>query len=136
MMINQNFLRPIIVFVLLSLFQHISMADQSTAYSQSPINRLITSNSLMVSNRFGPTLIHFDDLGHFLQFGRDGLGASGIWRTTDKSVCLTMTSIPPERTVKEHCLELIGREFGSTWTAEDPRNGTITYKLLEGHPQL
>ncbi|ATE59696.1 hypothetical protein [Thauera sinica] len=104
--------------------------------STSSVDRLVSGNTLAVSNRFGPTLIHFYEGGRFRHIGLPGQTAEGVWRAADDSICVTVTSLPPGRVPQEFCLELKGRSFGSKWTAEDPRNGTIVYELLKGHPEF
>jgi hypothetical protein len=95
---------------------------------------LISGNTLVVVNRFGATLIHFKKNGLFRHFDQQDQASNGTWRATTDSICMTITTLPPGRTPKEYCMEMKGRSFGSSWEKEYPRNGTIKYKLLVGHP--
>lgn len=122
--------------ILVLFFSAIPTASYASGASHATIDEVILHNSLMVSNKFGPTLIYFYDEGKFHQFNLHGATSEGKWRSKNNSVCLTVTSIPSNRTPTEHCLDLTGLKLGSTWELEDQRNGTITYKLVEGHPEI
>lgn len=100
------------------------------------LSKLISGNSLEVVNRYTPSIIHFEEGGKFRHMGPHGQSSEGVWRATDDSICFTVVPQPGGRAPQEFCLNLKGRSLGSTWTAEDPKNGTIKYKLLEGHQNL
>lgn len=105
--------------------------------STQDLAQLVSGNTLVVANWFGPTLIHFYRNGKFRQLGQQGQTSEGVWRATDDSLCVTVTSLPPDRTPKEHCLELKGKSIGSKWMGGvDPRNGPISYSLVAGHPSF
>lgn len=102
-----------------------------------PPGQLVSGNTLVVKNWFGPTLIQFHADQHFQQLAPNGRSSAGNWRATEDSVCLTVTTLPPGREPREYCLELQGRALGSAWEGPaDPRNGPISYQLLQGHPDF
>lgn len=127
-------LRCISTAFILLLSQGAWSVESSTSKN---LNELISGNSLKVTNKFGFSLIHFGSDGRFRHLTPEGhQGSEGVWRAVDDSICMTVTSLPPGRTPQEHCLEFKDRSFGKSWSKDDPRNGTVEYKLLAGHPSV
>lgn len=93
--------------------------------------RLFSGNSLTIDNRYGPSFVYFDPSGVFVHAALTGETSKGTWRATADSIC--STSEPRDgRVFPEHCMKVAGRKLHERWTAEDPRNGLISYHLLPG----
>lgn len=101
--------------------------------SSDEIRKLLAGNTLSITNRYTPSLMQFDDDGRLRLLGPDGQTAHGTWRVAGDSLCLTSSSGNTSGAPQEHCLVIERREFGSAWTVEDPRNGTVKYEVLMGH---
>jgi hypothetical protein len=128
----KNLLRYISTVFILLLSQGAWSVDLSTSKN---LNELFSGNSLQVTNKFGFSLIHFGSDGRFRHLTPEGnQGSDGVWRAVDDSICMTVTSLPLGRTPQEHCLEFKDKSFSKPWAKDDPRNGTVEYKLLVGHP--
>lgn len=89
-----------------------SILTTSSSYN---LNKLIVGNTLVVVNRFGPTLIHFSENGLFKQIGQEGQSSVGTWRVADGNLCFIVTSVPLGVELKEYCLDMGERSFDSSW---------------------
>lgn len=99
------------------------------------IETLVKGNTLIISNRYGPAFLHFDPSGKFTSSSPDGSVSRGTWRATEDSVCSTTEPTPEGKVFPEHCMHFSNRKIDQSWTSEDPRNGKIGFKLVQGkHP--
>jgi len=108
------------------------------------IQELMSGNSLLIVNSYGPGIYHFDANGQFKSYNPEArLDTIGNWREKNNSLCMTVTSQPfnanPNPHVKEpkeYCMKMEVRPLGSSWSGQYPARGTIRYKLLEGHQTI
>lgn len=105
-------------------------ADSNT--DKERVERLFSGNSLTVDNRYGPSFIYFDPSGVLVYTLGNGETSKGTWRATADSICSTSEPAADGRVFPEYCMKVAGRKLHERWTAEDPRNGTISYHLLPG----
>lgn len=121
--------------LLLSLIAVILQYAYSSEAEISEVEKLVVGNSLKVINRYGSSIIYFEENRSFRHLGDSGQSSQGTWRPTEDGVCLTVFP-QPINLPREFCLNLKSRSYGKTWIEIDPRNGEIKRTLLQGHPKL
>ena len=98
-------------------------------------NELVSGNTLVITNKFGTTLMQYHPDGRFIQFNERGTQSSGTWRTQNEDLCATVLPQPNVQRPKEHCISLKWKKRGATWEGNiDSRNGMLIYQLIPGHP--
>lgn len=108
------------------------MACTAAHADEQEIRALVSGNTLIVTNKYGPSDIYFDPAGVLLQRGPGPEVDKARWRATEDGVCSTQDPTPDGKTFPEHCLSLKGRKIGDTWAGDDPRNGRLVFKLVRG----
>lgn len=129
------FLQVISLFVAALFSTGVSAMVSLTA---NDLQKAISGNSLQIVNKFGLTLVYFDKNGAFRHVSADGRqGSQGSWRINKDSVCATASSNSLSgKAPQEHCINLVGQVIGSPWSIHDDRNGNITYKIIDGQPDV
>ncbi|MFK4752122.1 hypothetical protein [Oceanobacter antarcticus] len=125
-----------IVFIISGLLGLVVPIVDAEQASEINIQELVSGNSLVIINRFGSTLTYFYNDGSAFQFNKQGASSKAIWSVKNDSLCTTVTSVPKGYTAKEYCLKIPQYQLGRSWMGHDPKNGTITYKFVEGHPDI
>lgn len=109
-------------------------ACAQTSPSKTPgVAQLVSGNTMEIGNRFGVAYVYFDPSGSTIMRAGHGEPSEGTWRATDDALCSTTQPSREGWTYPEHCITMTGRRMGDRWTAQDPRNGTIRFRLLRGN---
>lgn len=97
-----------------------------------PIADIVSGNTVLVSNKFGPTAIYFDPSGVFKDTSPNGSLSKGTWRATKNSICATTEPTAVGRVFPEFCMDFADRKINESWEIHDPQNGMIRFKLVKG----
>ena len=108
------------------------LAGAAAHAGEQKIRALVSGNTLLITNKYGTTDIYFDPSGVLLHRGPGPDVDRARWRATDDGVCSTADPTPDGKPFPEYCMPLKGRTIGETWTGDDPRNGSLVYKLVRG----
>ncbi len=100
--------------------------------SKEPIAAVVSGNTVIVSNKYGPSFIYFDPSGVFMDTGPDVALSKGTWRATENSVCVTTEPTVADKVFPEFCMDFTNRKINDTWETLDPKNGEIRFKLVKG----
>lgn len=101
--------------------------------NEQEIRSLVSGNTLLITNKYGPSNLYFDPSGVLLSRSAASPADKGRWHATEDSVCSTTDPKPDGRTFPEYCMRFKGRKIGEEWTGDDPSNGRLVFKLLRGN---
>ena len=101
--------------------------------NEQEIHTLVSGNTLLVTNKYGPSNVYFDPSGVLLSRGKDPVIDKGRWRATDDSVCSVMDPKLDGKTFPEFCMSFKGKKIDEEWIGDDPKNGRLVFKLLRGN---
>lgn len=119
-----------IVFLPLVLF--FSGQTQAEGHDKTELAQLLSGNTMIITNKSGPASVYFDPSGVFRMSSLDRVISEGKWRATADSVCSTTNPTPEGEVFPEYCMDMKGRGLNDSWSAEDPKNGKILFKLVRG----
>lgn len=109
-----------------------SFGSASAVESKESIAAVVSGNTVLVSNKYGPSFIYFDPSGVFVNSGPEGNPSKGTWRATENSVCVTTEPAAAGKVFPEFCMDFSNRKINDTWETLDPQNGEIRFKLVKG----
>ena len=109
-----------------------SFGSASTMESKETIAALVSGNTVLVSNKYGPSSVYFDPSGVFMNTDPDGALSKGTWRATETSVCVKTEPTAAGKVFPEFCMDFSNRKINDTWENLDPKNGNIRLKLVKG----
>lgn len=101
--------------------------------NEQEMRMLVSGNTLLITNKYGPSHLYFDPSGVVLSRNSADHIDRARWRATEDSVCSISDPTPDGKTFPEHCMRFKGRQIGEEWTGDDPRNGKLSFKLMRGN---
>lgn len=110
-----------------------------STYSKEPLKENIkfAGNSLIITNKFGSTIMYFHSDESYTQSNGKGKESRGFWRSSGDNLCLTVKAKAESIKPKEYCMSIEGAEYGKPWSGGvDPKNGLLTYHFIKGQPKL
>jgi hypothetical protein len=119
--------KKVLICFLIGFFTNLAVAQV-----MKPTEEKITGNTLIISNKYGPTFIYFEPSGRFYANGLNGPQGGGQWRATSDSICSTADPAPDGKIFPEFCMSIKEKKINDSWTAQDTQNGMIKFKLVKG----